>query len=127
MRSLTATLCLALALLGGLFVGSSALASDQSGHYKVLSEVSCAIVLKPQKSDAAEAAAATAWVAGFLTAYNASANATFNLLGDSDLDAAMAWIKIYCEKNPGDVLSKATIALVKDLYPKRSQTAPRVD
>jgi hypothetical protein len=63
------------------------------------------------------------WIAGYLTAVNIKTDDTFDILGTSDIDAAILWIKNYCSNNPFKSLSYAVDIFVKEFYPYRTSKA----
>lgn len=64
------------------------------------------------------------WIEGYLTAINVKTSDTYDILGKSDIDGAIAWLKNYCHENPRRSLSYAMDALVDELYPQRMTKEP---
>jgi len=64
------------------------------------------------------------WITGYLSAYNESSKNTYNMLGNSDVEAAMLWIENYCNKNPLSSFSQASQALLTELFPNRQTKKP---
>ena len=64
------------------------------------------------------------WIEGYLTAINLRTSDTYDILGKSDIDSALLWIKNYCNDNQRRSLSYAIDALVDELYPKRITKEP---
>ncbi len=62
------------------------------------------------------------WIAGYLTAYNRMAPETYDILGISDIEAAMQTIENFCKANPLDNLSAAMEALTEEFNARRHQT-----
>lgn len=64
------------------------------------------------------------WARGYLSAYNHYMSNTYSILGQTDLEGAMAFIEKYCRENPLSPFSEAVEELVIRLYPNR-RTRPR--
>jgi hypothetical protein len=79
--------------------------------------VSCGTWLQDSNSKSPLYYAQSAWIAGFVTAFN------YYMPLDTkgaDVNGMEAWITGYCSQNPLDNLAKASAALVKELQ-TRSQ------
>lgn len=109
-------LILAAMLLGAL---APAWARDAGGSFATVEASACAALLDHQKARGWAYNADTAWVAGYLTAYNALTPETNDILGGTDLSGAMLRLQRYCEAHPGDSLAQAMLALTAELYPAR--------
>jgi hypothetical protein len=112
---------LALALLTAAALAPlTAAASDKDNNYSIRGARSCAQFLKaPQNPYQAEYLVISAWLAGYMTAYNKLTPDTFDILGNSDFDGALLFIKGYCERQPLDNMGTAAEALMTALKPER--------
>ena len=58
----------------------------------------------------------TAWVQGFISAFNYYGGATApDIASGTDANGVFAWIDNYCAAHPLDTIATATIALVSEL------------
>jgi hypothetical protein len=111
-------------MLSGMLMGSQAVAADANGGYGTVGVRSCAVFLQEFEAKALGQVAIQAWLAGYITAYNAQTPNTNQILGNSDLLGAELWVKNYCEKNPLKNIANAAESLMIELYPKRATKAP---
>jgi hypothetical protein len=109
-------LILAAILLGAI---PGAWARDAGGSYATVEARSCADMLQDRKARGFEYNADTAWVAGYLTAYNALSPDTGDILGGTDLSGAMLRLQRYCETHPAQSLAQGMLALTAELHPGR--------
>ena len=63
------------------------------------------------------------YLMGYLTAYNAVAEDTYNVLGDFNLKQAMAWLDNFCELNAIDSFDRAVGRLVVERHEHRDRGA----
>lgn len=69
-----------------------------------------------RRGNAAEAAAATAWLLGYITAFNHyQATPRRDVSGGKSTEDLTAWIDGYCRDNPSNDLYQASTALVQAL------------
>jgi hypothetical protein len=94
-------------------------ARDAGGSFATVEASSCATLLQDRKARGWAYNADTAWVAGYLTAYNALTPDTNDILGGTDLSGAMLRLQRYCEAHPADSLAQGMLALTAELYPGR--------
>jgi hypothetical protein len=66
-------------------------------------------------------ASQTAWVSGFLSAFDYYGNGSGNVGNDIDANGILAWIDNYCVAHPLDSIATATIALVSELSKRAGQ------
>jgi len=111
-------LILAAALLCAL---PGAWARDASGSFETVGAKSCAAFMRDHKAQRWAYNADTAWVTGYLTAYNALTPDTSNILGDTDVSGAMLWLQKYCQSFPTHGLADGMLALTAHLQPNRSR------
>ncbi len=64
------------------------------------------------------------WLAGFMSAVNNAAAATYNILGDKSMADILDWLEGYCAANPNVNFSNAVADLVSILYEERQNFAP---
>ena len=102
-----------------LCMAPGAWARDASGSFETVGAKSCAAFMRDHKAQSWAYNADTAWVTGYLTAYNALVPDTSNILGDTDVSGAMLWLQQYCLAYPDNGLADAMLALTAHLYPDR--------
>jgi hypothetical protein len=112
-------LMLAAILLGAM---PGAWARDAGGSYATVEARPCAAFLQDQKARGFDYNADAAWVAGYLTAYNALTPDTGDILGGTDLSGALLWLQNYCQAHPSQGLAEGTAALTAELQPRRLRT-----
>ena len=67
----------------------------------------------------------TAWVNGFLSAFNDYGSAAASDVANCiDANGVFAWIDNYCAAHPLDSTATATIALISELSKRAGQQAP---
>lgn len=78
-------------------------AFDNDGRYAAQGAESCSVRLALQEGEASQSTRAgdTRWLEGVIHAFNWLVPYTFQLLGESDLRAAMRWIDDFCRSKPG--------------------------
>ena len=62
------------------------------------------------------------FVAGFVSGVNLQSPDTYDVLGQSNIDGTVLWLKNYCEKNPLVKVGKPLVELMAELFPTRKQT-----
>jgi hypothetical protein len=92
---------------------------DAGGSYATVEARSCADYLQDQQARGFAYNADAAWVAGYLTAYNALTPDTGDILGSTDMSGAMLWLQDYCKAHPSQGLAAGTAALTAELQPRR--------
>ena len=102
-----------------LCMAPGAWARDASGSFDTVGAKTCAAFMSDHKAQSWAYNADTAWVTGYLTAYNALTPDTSNILGDTDVSGAMLWLQKYCLAYPDNGLADAMLALTAHLYPDR--------
>ena len=100
-------------------------AADKNGSFGILGSgtQSCGNYVETPTSSTHDLAY-VAWTVGYLTAYNRSEPDTYNILGSSDLDGAMVWLKNYCKEHPLERFVSAVHYLTIELHPKRTRIKP---
>jgi hypothetical protein len=108
-------------ILAALLLGAipGAQARDSAGSYATVEARSCAAFLRDQQAHGWAYDSDTAWVAGYLTAYNAQTPDTGDILGGSDLSSAMLWLQNWCKAHAADGLAEGMTALTADFFPRR--------
>jgi hypothetical protein len=78
--------------------------------------ITCDSWLERRQGDQPERAAATAWLLGYITAFNQyQAAPRRDVSGGKSTEDLTAWIDGYCRENPSNDLYRASIALVQAL------------
>jgi hypothetical protein len=73
---------------------------------------SCSVYLYAREQSNVDEAAFVDWFGGYLSGVNAISLTTDNILGNSDLTAAIYWIDNYCQANPRARFAEAVDARV---------------
>ncbi len=94
-------------------------ARGATGSYATVGARSCAIFLRDQQARSWAYNADAAWVAGYLTAYNAQTPDTADILGGSDISSVLLWLQTWCKANGSAGLAEGMSELTKDLFPRR--------
>ena len=66
-----------------------------------------------------------AWLYGYITAYNAYVDDTFNIIGGRDAASLNYWLANFCKKNPQVSLDTAVGNLMTELRPQRIKAKPK--
>lgn len=66
----------------------------------------------------------TAWLNGYITAYNAYVNDTFNIIGKRDQASLNYWLANYCKSHPKSSFDTAVDHLMVELAPQRTRKQP---
>ena len=83
--------------------------------------LSCSSWLERRAGDALDAATMTAWVLGYITAFNQYVSIPQDdVSGGQDTKELTAWIDDYCRQNPTDNFYNASAALVAKFRQKTS-------
>jgi hypothetical protein len=86
-------------------------------EYAVLGQgnVSCGSWLNDRKGDDARTSNRTAWILGYVTAFNQyGSKPKGDISGGKSTEEIMAWIDSYCGQHPRDNLYNASAALVDE-------------
>jgi hypothetical protein len=67
----------------------------------------------------------TAWMLGYLTAYNRLTPDTYDITGGENVNALMLWLENHCKKDPFETFASAMRLLTEELYPKRTSKQPK--
>jgi hypothetical protein len=94
-------------------------ARDSGGSYATVDARSCATFLRDQQARSWAYNADAAWVAGYLTAYNAQTPDTADILGGSDMSSVLLWLQTWCKANGAAGLAEGMSALTADFFPRR--------
>lgn len=124
MKSLTNSLVTSLLVTGVIFGSTCVIAADQQGNFETLGNFTCSTYLTKLKLGGLEEMTVIQYVSGYLTAYNRQTPKTINILGSSDFNGAIFWLKNYCEKQPLERIGIALVELTAELYPKRTKNLP---
>jgi hypothetical protein len=89
-------------------------ASDAHGIYTVQGsgDDSCGTYFSGGIIGSSARAVYAAWLAGFLTAINASTPGLKSILSTTDIGSALGWIDNYCQQHPTENLASAAESLV---------------
>lgn len=100
-------------------------ASDTNGRYWIygVGRQICTTYLEARKNGGIAEISYKNWVGGYLTATNRVKDDTYNIIGSSDFEGAMAWLDSYCRKNPRNTITMAVANMVAVLYPQRRRTS----
>jgi len=83
--------------------------------------LACSSWLERRAGDAVDAATMTAWVLGYITAFNQYVSAPQgDVSGGQNTKELTAWIDDYCRQNPTDNFYNASAALVAKFRQKTS-------
>jgi hypothetical protein len=115
---------LVIALLGTLLCPLSTLAADKDGNYAVwgMGSKSCFHYTQAQGQPGAEAY--REFVMGYLTAYDALSEDTYNIGAGKDLDQVMTWLTDYCAKQQIHGFEQALVAFTVEQHPQRTRRPP---
>ena len=118
------TNCLVTTLLCALALSMPARAADKDGNYAVwgVGAKSCFHFTQAQGQPGAEAY--RDFVMGYLTAYNALKEDTYNIGAGKDLDQVMAWITDYCKTKQVHGFEQALAEFTVEQFPQRSRHPP---
>jgi hypothetical protein len=79
----------------------------------------CSSWTEARRTGGAPQRIASAWVLGYLTAYNEFVAADGNVAPGADSEAVLGWIDNYCGAHPQDNLALATRSLVDELKARK--------
>ena len=115
---------LVLSLVASLILISQAEAADINGRFIILGfgSESCGTYVAERKLGKDNPY--RGWLTGYLSAYNESLKNTYNVLGNTDVEAALLWIDKYCNEHPLDSFADANKALLTELLPRRQVSKP---
>ena len=65
-----------------------------------------------------------AWLNGYITAYNAYTDDTFNIVGKRDAKELNYWLANYCKKHSNSSFDSAVGHLIVELIPQRTKVQP---
>ena len=118
------TLRLVITLLFALAGSLPAQAADKDGNYAVwgVGAKSCFHFSQSEGQPGAEKY--RDFVMGYLTAYDALTEDTYNIGAGKDLDQVMAWITEYCKTKQVHGFEQALAEFTVAQYPQRSRQPP---
>ena len=107
-----------------LYYSSLAQASDKQGRYWIygVGRQTCSTYLEARRNSGISEISYKNWISGYLTSSNRSSKDTYNLLGNTDFQGALAWLDRYCKKSPKNTVYMAMANLTAVMYPKRRQS-----
>jgi hypothetical protein len=82
--------------------------------------LSCSSWIDRRAGDALDAATMTAWVLGYITAFNQYAGPQGDISAGQNTKELTAWIDDYCRRNPADNFYNASAALIDKFRQKTS-------
>ncbi len=108
---------LILAIFVMLTITGEAWAYDARGKYSVKGTglKSCGAWVKNRKKDSSSSRVDTAWMNGFLSAYNRFVPGEKDVARGVDMEGWLAWIDNYCHDHPLKNYFKAAMSLIKHL------------
>jgi len=62
---------------------------------------------------------------GYITSYNLSTPATFDIVAKTNLKFTILWLDNYCKQNPTKSFPQAVASLMTELYPTRQKERPK--
>ncbi|MFN2170919.1 MAG: hypothetical protein ACK2UF_05765 [Candidatus Promineifilaceae bacterium] len=65
------------------------------------------------------------WLMGYITSYNLSTPATFDIVAKTNLKFTILWLDNYCKQNPTKSFPQAVASLMTELYPTRQKERPK--
>jgi hypothetical protein len=81
--------------------------------------VSCSSWLENHRSDEVQGAARTAWILGYITAFNQYGSKPERDVSEGkSTKEMMAWVDTYCRNHPADNVYRASAALVAEFRQK---------
>ena len=98
------------------------MAYDAELKYSVQALISCGAWVKERKEDSWTKEVYTAWITGYITAYNRQTPDVYSILGSADLESVLLWMDKYCQENPLSILSRGMDVLTDELWPNRKRT-----
>lgn len=103
---------------------ATAPAADDNGAYWSQRAESCRAFRSAIGADTRTTVQANirGWIAGYLTAYNRMAPETYDILGISDIEAALQTIETFCKANPLENLTAAMELVTEQFHARRHQT-----
>lgn len=106
-----------------MLAAPAANAADAAGNYAIwgAGARSCHQFRKSADDDAARQPFRH-YLMGYLTAYNALAEDTYNAVGSLSLGDALDWITDYCQTNKMDSFDRAVVQLVASHHEQRRRT-----
>ena len=109
-----------------LACSTPSLAADLLFHYSIMGAgtQSCGKYLEDRDGGTRGSLRYMNWLGGYFTAYNLYEPNTYDISGDHDLPALMAWLDKYCREHPLDTFNGAVQALAVELYPARQKSSP---
>lgn len=112
-----------LLILLSLLAVLPAWAADEHGLYWIygVGRQKCSTYLEARKAGGFEEISYKNWIMGYLTSVNQSTPQTYDILGESDIQGALAWLDRHCEKYPADTIYMAMPNMMAVLYPQRRQ------
>ena len=113
-----------LTLLGALLCPLPALAADKDGNYAVWGVGSKSCFHFTQAQGKPDAEAYRDFAMGYLTAYNALNEDTYNIGAGKDLDQVMTWITEYCTKQQVHGFEQALAEFTVEQHPQRTRQPP---
>ncbi len=119
---------LLLAVAGTILTGTqTCLAADADGYFRTIGVPTCGEFVASQLPSAAPYAdiRVGSWIAGYISAYNAQAPDTYDILRGGGMDGARLWLTNYCNAHALDNLSKAMDALVDEGHSQRTIRRPK--
>jgi len=98
---------------------------DKDGAYAIQGgqATSCGKYMEARAEKSVDAFAHTAFIAGYVTAYNRLTPETYDILGGTDMQSVAAWLDNYCKAHPLKGLATALDVLTAELYPRRYKSA----
>ncbi|MDQ1363010.1 MAG: hypothetical protein QG652_870 [Pseudomonadota bacterium] len=100
------------------------LAADEHGTYWIygVGRQNCSTYLAARKAGGFEEISYKNWIMGYLTAVNRSTPDTYNILGESDMPGALAWLDRHCTKYPDETMYMAMPNMLAVMYPQRRRS-----
>jgi len=99
-------------------------AADADNQYAIWGpgESSCNAYNQARAAD--DAGKFKSYTMGYLTAYNTFVPDTYSITHSMDIDAVIAWLDGYCQKNQIETFESALHQLIEEMKEQRQKTSP---
>ena len=110
-----------------LAMPGAALGADDTGSFRVkgMGLETCQTYLAERAKQSPTYFFARSWLNGYITAYNQTTPATYDIAADRTLEQLDAGMASYCQENPGQSFVVAATALTAALNDSRMQAQPQ--
>ncbi|MCI0400293.1 MAG: hypothetical protein L0Y67_01795 [Gammaproteobacteria bacterium] len=106
----------------GLLIWTNGYGLDALGKYQTYATMPCGNYAEYRASP--DSIQVTTFVKGYLSALNFSLDDTYDLLGNTTFEDAMAWIDRYCQEHATATFNDALQMFLVEFYPSRRRSTP---